>query len=506
MTQGHASNPPISDRRSYLWLAIAAVLLVFTYGMYRNPLAALLAPVFLIRFLRSRKVGVGYLLLFLALAVANTVSWWNLMPTFTTPVRIVFGFVVGFMYSIPFLLDRVLVRRFRGFAATLVFPFANAAFEFLTIWPNPVSTYGSLANSQFSSVYLTQLMSITGMWGVTLLVSWFASTVNWIWEEGVAWQRIRRGVAVYAGVMLVVLLYGVVRLTFFLPQPGTVRIHGIVETDYSRYEWETRIWPLSETDPEAFRALMTPVYERYLQATVRETQAGAQIVVWPEVAAEGYREDLDEVLVRARDIARQEGIYLAIGLNVIGPNSGSEGENRLMILDPRGEVVVNQLKYGCTAPNMYDFEIQTVDTPYGRLAGVLCCDLDYPYVIRQVSQEGVDILLDPSFEPTAENIVAHSQMAPFRAIENGVSIFRPTSQGISLAIDPYGRILGSMNATRVDERVFVVQLPRHRVPTVYAFVGDLFGWLTVVGFVLIAGWGIVRGRKSGAPAAGSPEP
>ncbi len=63
-----------------------------------------------------------------------------------------------------------------------------------------------------------------------------------------------------------------------------------------------------------------------------------------------------------------------------------------------------------------------------------------------------------------------------------------------------------MNATRVDERVFVVQLPRHRVPTVYAFVGDLFGWLTVVGFVLIAGWGIVRGRKSGAPAAGSPEP
>jgi hypothetical protein len=34
---------PLRDRRSYLWLVIATVLFVFTYGMYRNPLAALFA-------------------------------------------------------------------------------------------------------------------------------------------------------------------------------------------------------------------------------------------------------------------------------------------------------------------------------------------------------------------------------------------------------------------------------------------------------------------------------
>jgi apolipoprotein N-acyltransferase len=471
--------------------------------MYRNPLAALLAQVFLIRFLRGRKIGVGYLLICLALVVTNIISWWNLMPTNPILVRIISGFVFGLLYTVPFLLDRVLVGRFQGFASTLVFPFTRAAFEFLTLWPNPMSTYGALAYSQFSSVYLTQLTSITGLWGITFLVSWFASTVNWIWEEGMAWQRIRRSLAIFAGVMLVVLLYGMIRLTYSQPQPGSVRIHGIVETDYTRYEWETSIWPLSKTDPQAFRAMMTPVYERYLQATIREAQAGAQIVVWPEVATEGFHEDLDTVLVRAQDIARQEGIYLAVGLNVIDPNSGPEGENRLVIIDPRGEVVVNQLKYGCTAIHMYDFEIPTVDTPYGRLAGVICCDLDFPYVIRQVSQKGVDILLDPSFEPTSANIIAHSQMAPFSAIEYGVSIFRPTSMGISLAIDPYGRILGSMDATRVDERVFVVQLPNHHVHTVYSLVGELFGWLTVVGFMLIVGWAIYRRRKSRSEAADS---
>ena len=221
------------------------------------------------------------------------------------------------------------------------------------------------------------------------------------------------------------------------------------------------------------------------------------------MAAEGFREELDAVLLQAQEIARQAGIYLAVGLNVIDSNSSSEGENRLVIIDPRGEVVVNQLKYGCMAFNMYDFEIPTVDTPYGKLAAAICCDLDFPYVIRQVSQKGVDILLNPAFEPTAENILAHSQMVSFRAIENGLSIFRSTSMGLSSAIDPYGRTLGSMDATRVDQRVFVVQLPNHHVHPVYTVVGDLFGWLISVGFVFIVGWAIFGHRKSQSAAASS---
>ncbi len=102
-----------------------------------------------------------------------------------------------------------------------------------------------------------------------------------------------------------------------------------------------------------------------------------------------------------------------------------------MIVDPQGDVVVDQLKYGCMALNMYDFKIQTVETPYGLLAGMICCNLEYPYVVRQVSQKGVDILLVPSFEPSRGVVRAHSKMAAFRAIENGLSIFRPTILGIS---------------------------------------------------------------------------
>ncbi len=62
--------------------------------------------------------------------------------------------------------------------------------------------------------------------------------------------------------------------------------------------------------------------------------------------------------------------------------------------------------------------------------------------------------------------------------------------------DPYGRTLASMNHYMTSDRVMVTLVPTRRVPTIYAAVGDLFGWLMVIGFVGIAGWGILKGRKT----------
>jgi apolipoprotein N-acyltransferase len=500
MKTGRVDTAIKSDRWSYLWLAIAALLLVFTYGLYRNPLAAFLAPAFLLRFFRAQRIGRGYLLVFLALAVSSLISWWALIDDeFPIAIRIgYFGVIVGLLLSIPYLLDRVLVRRFQGFAATLIFPLANAGFDFLTMWPTPNTTDGSMAYSQFSSVYLTQLLSITGMWGVIFLVSWSASIINWVWEEGTAWQRIRRGVAVYAGVMLLVLLYGMIRLTVFQSDPGTARIHAVVGPERNYDTWSQEMTRLIQIDPAAAKASLEASNNRYFEGTVREARAGAQMVVWPELAALVHQEDLEVLMERARTIARQEGIYLAIGVGTISsdPTALTIEENKLIMFDPQGQVVIDYSKYGCIlAFGMYKAQIQTVDTPFGRVGGVICCDLDFPYVVRQASQKGVDILLVPSWEPAPEFITAHSQMVAYRAIENGISIFRPTIAGLSLGIDPFGRTLGSMDATRTSERVFVVQLPNHHVFTIYSLVGDLFGWLMVIGFAGIVILAIVGERK-----------
>jgi len=54
---------------------------------------------------------------------------------------------------------------------------------------------------------------------------------------------------------------------------------------------------------------------------------------------------------------------------------------------------------------------------------------------------------------------------------------------------------------RVSERVFVMQLPNHRIFTVYSLVGDLFGWLMVAGFVVIVVLAILVKRKGASASA-----
>ncbi len=60
----------------YLWLVLAAVLVLFAGSKWNFPLAAWIAPIFLMRFFRdSEKAGRNFLLMWFAFAVATMVSW-----------------------------------------------------------------------------------------------------------------------------------------------------------------------------------------------------------------------------------------------------------------------------------------------------------------------------------------------------------------------------------------------------------------------------------------------
>jgi len=45
-----------TDRWSYLWLAIGAVLMLFAHGRWIIPLATWLAPIFILRFVHAKKL------------------------------------------------------------------------------------------------------------------------------------------------------------------------------------------------------------------------------------------------------------------------------------------------------------------------------------------------------------------------------------------------------------------------------------------------------------------
>src|SRR6266545_4650172 len=106
--------------------------------------------------------------------------------------------------------------------------------------------------------------------------------------------------------------------------------------------------------------------------------------------------------------------------------------------------------------------------------------------MRQAGQTEADVLLAPSLD-WPEAMRSHARMATVRAVENGVSLLRPTGDGLSLAVDHQGRVLAAVDSFATEKPAFVTALPSRRVPTVYAAMGDAFAYLCVAGLAALSG-------------------
>ena len=486
---------PQKDRWSYLWLLLSTLLGIFSLsiGRWTIPITAWLGPIFAIRFIRTqRRVWLAYLLLVVTTGIAVTIA----LPSFLGELRpsIIIGSAI--ITNLAFLADRLLAPHLPGFVGTLVYPLVFTTLEFINSLTNPLGSFGSLAYTQFGNLPLLQIVSVTGMLGLTFLISWLASVVNWAWEREFAWQEIKRGTALYAGIFLAVLLFGQLRL-WFAPQPvETVRIAGFTVVDW-RAEQDQMMQALNNDRP-AFRQLVAARYPLYFEKTIQEAQAGAKIVVWPEHAAPVAKEDEPALLARAQEIAQQENIYLAISLMAF-PADDSPYEAKLLIFDPAGELVLEHYKYGGVGfeGNRVNGDgiLRTAATPYGVLSGLICWDTDFPGNVLQAGRNGTDILLSPSLD-FREIDPMHAHMAVMRGIENGVSVVRVSDNGLSMIADPYGRVLASTDHFTSGERTIVAQVPTQRVSTIYPGIGDLVGWLAIGGFMVIVVVAIIRRQRA----------
>jgi apolipoprotein N-acyltransferase len=132
-----------------------------------------------------------------------------------------------------------------------------------------------------------------------------------------------------------------------------------------------------------------------------------------------------------------------------------------------------------------------VTTPFGVLSGAICWDMDYPAVIQQTGQNGTGLLLVPSSDRFEVDPI-HSQMAVFRAIENGMSLVRQTDVGLSIAVDAYGRVLAQTDFFGSTDRTMVAQVPTQHVATIYTAFGRWFEWLCLIGFLCLVAYVVAR--------------
>lgn len=501
---------PLPDRRSWLWLVAAAAVLPFANGLPMVPIAAWLAPIFLVRFLRTQKAVRGLLIGYVVSTIAFFVQWYPAFQDAGAMFALYTG-AFGLLVYLPYVADRLLAPRLRGFAGTLVLPVAWVVMEYALHLLLPLGTFFNIAYTQHTNLPLLQIMAVTGLWAVSFLVAWCAGVVNYAWERGFEVKRVGRGVAVYAVVLLAVVFFGGLRLALWRPAGPTVQV-AVLTTNV-----DEEVWP--EADPSLGQRFMDGTMTAQDRATIERrmaainddllartrtvAQGGARVVTWTEYNAAVFADGEARFLDQVGRLAREEGIYLAFPLIVYEadvarrPTPLQSDVNKSVMITPAGEVAYEYVKHNLLiGPELTHAvrgprAIQAIDTPYGRLSSVICLDVDYPDYMRLAGRQGVDIMLSGAIDGTAASMghPLHAIMASYRAIEEGFSLARGGAYGQSAAVDYQGRFVGTANHYTAGDRTVVAHLPVQGTRTLYTALGDFFPWgciLALVGFIVYA--------------------
>ena len=482
---------------SFLSLTVGSLLLALVTRVAVPP-ATWLAFGLLLHATRSMPAGIGLLSLLIASFVALAIGNWGIFPFSGPPYFGVMAFF-SIVMVLPFALDRFFSHRLDGLALTLIFPAAFVVAEFLRSRITPAATWGSIAYTQYGYLPVMQVAALTGIWGITFAITWFASTAEWAWSRHFEWSTVRGPLLTCLSVLGGLVLAGAVRVALAGTDASALRVATLNRPADLFVPGEmTRITEgrVRADEVTQVRGKLNQLHTWFLDGSRRESRAGARLVAWPEANLLVFREDEPAFLERAKRLAAEEKIYLAMGIASIQLGATLPFENKLVIVDPSGRVVVNYLKThpvaGWEASIMKpgDGLVPVVATSLGRVASAICFDADFPGFMRQAGRGRADLMIVVANEwKSIKNL--HVQMAAFRAIENGVPLIRPAASGISSAIDPWGRMLAVGDYFAPGDRTMTAQVPLGHAWTLYPRIGDLFAWSCLVALVVSMGLAVV---------------
>ena len=332
----------------WLWLLIGFALLPFTAYRVVFPLAAWIAPVFLLRFERvSRRGGPALWLIFAAYMLAGVI---DLIGIPGRGLDLLFGLTLlplfrAVRFTLPYVTDRLLGARLGTWPRMLLFPASFVASDWLMGLLHLTGTVGSPAYSQYGVLPLMQLVSVTGMYGLTFLVMWFASAVNAVWEHGFRWRATRLPLAVFGSVLAAVFAFGFARLSLAAPTSPTVKAATITLSPavYNQAndgpDWAT-FNRATSAQRAAWRPRFTATVDQMLARTQTALSQGAKLVVWQEQSALVLPGDRQNAISRAAALARSHGAYLEIWLGVFNrTQSLPYFANQAILISPAGTVV-----------------------------------------------------------------------------------------------------------------------------------------------------------------------
>lgn len=367
-----------------------------------------------------------------------------------------------------------------------------------------------LGSSQQKLLPLIQIASITGVYGVSFLVIWFAASLLNALDALVAQPSARhvwlKELALPVFTVAVIYALGLHRITSAPPPERTLRM-ALVQPSIP----QTMIWNDADAGPRL---------AQLLQLTGAALTNQPDVLLWPE-AATPRMVRLDEPSARGlAELAERSGAWFIIGSDDFERRgTNSVFFNSSFLINPRGEFVSTYRKrqlviFGEYVPLVDWLPFIKYLTPIdgGFTAGerpvtfdlgalraktsVLICFEDvFPHYAREHVTGEEDFLVNITNDGWFGESAAQWQQAAsaaFRAVENGVPLVRCANNGLSCWVDRFGGMHnvffedGARDIYRAGFKIIEVPLPSPEMKarrTFYNRRGDWFGW----GCVALAG-------------------
>jgi apolipoprotein N-acyltransferase len=441
--------------------ALSAVAFYIGTGLHPQWWAAWLAPVPPLLYAYRSKAVAACLVAFTAYAAGST----NLLLYFRVlelPIAIRILALTGpsVVFALGILLSRTLFLRRQYFLAIVALPTVWVSFEYL----NSLGANGTalnLAYSQMNFLPILQLASVTGIWGISFAIFFFASALAVIVA---APNTNRRFIAAGSiAILSAVFAFGFARLQ---ASPDSARVViGLAATDHR---------PLLASREEDASAIVS----WYSSEIERLAEKGAKVVVVPEKIGP-ITDALDGPTLSAfSEAARRNAVMVVVGVD---RKDEPLKHNLAFVFGPDGSLQTSYEKH-FMVPRWEDgyergARIGVLAEPHQGWAVAICKDMDFPSFTREYARSGVQLMLVPAWDFTVDDWL-HSRMAVLRGVEGGFAIARSAKQGQMTISDNRGRILAEEHSSHSGASI-IGSLSPGSEETIYARLGDWFAWVNL---------------------------
>ena len=504
------------EKHSYCWLLLGLVLMLLSYGIFNTGICAWLFAIPLIRYINIRTKWSSILWMLLGSVIVANITFWGLVKDGFNIMNQVFCTLNGIRMWAPFFVY-FLCRKFNAnkLIACFAFPAAVAVVEFFI--DNPfISVMTSLSVSQFWNIGLMQLASVTGVVGVSFIVTLCATIVNYVWECGLNKKTATAAVAYVTAVVLISSI-GMSSINKITTGDRTVRVAASVE-NVNLLAQNTDIVEQYEGSPmeKIINASLYIIDGRAKDAV----NSGSSVLVFPEDAFVCTEDKAEYFLGEVKKIAKDNNINILFPLlrlpvvevkeyeNIADyvaqleaglAASGQKKVNTLNFINRSGELLNTYVK-NHLVPVVEEPVTAKGDgkTPLVEVDGVkytylICAD----YTSNKYAYNGreADILLNPSYDWEAfQYFTSYGVQA--RAIECGFSVLRNPVNGNIFLYDYLGRPLHMANAMNVHAGIVFLDIPKEGRQTIYGMTGNWFPWLCAAYsvFAIFSGF-IIKKKK-----------